>query len=130
NTLSGRCEKGSSRAPESGKIGTDLGRSAGEAGRLSMMRSSTGSALPWRAAPCRSGKQGRRQQASALDGSGILDAPGVEEFQQLLARAISVPVAVALEDGDQRLGRLDALAFGIERQRQVVAGLVVVGIGG
>src|SRR5215217_2510231 len=114
--LSGRWENGSSNAPLSGKIGTDLGRSEGWLGRFGTDGS------------C-SGEQRCRKQPPSLGGGGVLGAPGFEELDQLLARAVLVPGAVALEDGHQSFGGLDPLAFGIERQSQVEAGLMVVGVG-
>ncbi len=63
-------------------------------------------------------------------GSGILGAPGFEQLQKLLAGAVIVPGAVALEEGDQSLCRLKALALGIEHYGQIIARLVVVRVGG
>src|SRR5882762_9635539 len=70
-------------------------------------------------------EQNRRQPLSSLDGRLIGAAPSLEELQQLLARAIVVPFAVALDDLEQLLGRLAALALRVERGRQIESRLMI-----
>src|SRR5690606_40782055 len=83
----------------------------------------------WRdASASRSGEQQRRQHAAALERCRVPGAPGLEQLEQLLARCLVVPGAVALHRGDERLGRLEAEAAGIEGDGELVAGLVVVGV--
>src|SRR5580692_8156093 len=64
-------------------------------------------------------KQYRRQLSAAFDGCFVSRTPGVEELHELLACAIVVPFAVALDDGDQLTERFGTLALTVERQRQV-----------
>ena len=47
----------------------------------------------------------------------------------MLARTVVVPFAVAPDQVQQLLDRAVAVAFGVERQRKIEAGLVIVGIG-
>src|SRR4051794_30122199 len=75
-------------------------------------------------------KQDGRQPLAALDGSFVGRAPGFEELHQLLARAVLIPFAVALDDLQKLRGSLGALAGGIERDREIEARLVVQWIGG
>src|SRR2546423_9305249 len=70
-------------------------------------------------------KQNRRQPLASLDGRFIGAAPRLEELHELLARAIVVPFAVALDDREQLLGRLDPLAGRVERGRQIESGLMI-----
>ena len=72
----------------------------------------------------------RRQLAAGGDGGLVHQAPGLEKLQQLLARRGVVPGAVAPDDREQFVGRLVALAFGVERDRQIEACLMIVRIGG
>src|SRR6266852_5118337 len=70
-------------------------------------------------------EQDRRQPLARLDGGLIGRAPRLEELHQLLARAVVVPFAVALDDFEQLAGGLAALAAGIERGRQIESGLMI-----
>ena len=53
----------------------------------------------------------RRQPLASIDGGLVGAAPRLEELHQLLARAVVVPLAVALDDFEQLIGRLGALAL-------------------
>src|SRR4051794_40561718 len=74
-------------------------------------------------------KQDGRQPLAALDGGLVGRSPGFEELHQLLARAVLIPFAVALDDFKKLRGGLGALAGGIERDREIEARLVVQRIG-
>ena len=54
-------------------------------------------------------KYQRRQFSPRLDGGRVHQAPGLEEFHQLLASRVFVPLAVALDDFQQAIGRRIAL---------------------
>src|SRR3954471_20754225 len=75
-------------------------------------------------------KQDGRQPLAALDGSLVGRTPGFEELHQLLARAVLVPFAVALDDFQKLRGSLGALAGGIQRDREIEARLMVQRVGG
>ena len=49
-------------------------------------------------------------------------APRLEELHQLFSRAILVPFAIAFDDLEQLVGRLGAVALGVERGRQIEGG--------
>src|SRR5215208_8091840 len=53
-------------------------------------------------------EENRRQPLASLDGRLVGAAPRLEELQQLLARAVIVPLAIALDDFEQLVGRLSA----------------------
>ncbi len=53
-------------------------------------------------------KQNRRQPLAAVQRGFVGRTPGLEELHQLLAGAVLVPFAVALDDGEQMIGRLGA----------------------
>src|SRR5712671_7415507 len=74
-------------------------------------------------------KQNRRQSLAAGNRGLVGRAPGLEELHELLARAVVVPLAVALDDFHQLIDRLRALAAGVERHRKIEAGLMVERIG-
>src|SRR3954470_15919280 len=107
--LSGICPRGSSSAPGSGNTGRISGRSAGP--RYSILIGIC--PVPW---PCllALGKQDDRQALASLDGCIIRTAPGLEELHQLLAGAVVVPFAVALDDREQLLGGGGAVALHVE----------------
>src|SRR3954468_456117 len=75
-------------------------------------------------------KQNRRQPLAAVDSGLIVRAPRFEELHQLLARAIIVPFAIALDNFEQLLGRLAAAAVGVERGCKVGTRLVIEWVGG
>src|ERR1700716_2150908 len=75
-------------------------------------------------------KQDRRQPLAPRDRRFVGRTPGLEQLHELLAGAIVVPLAVAADDLDQVVERLGALAFGIEREREVEPRLVIERIGG
>src|SRR5262245_3047874 len=70
-------------------------------------------------------EQDRRQPLAAFDGGLIGSAPGFEQLYELLARAVVVPFAVALDDLEQLRRRLAALAHRVQRGRKVEAGLMI-----
>src|SRR3954467_5622815 len=106
--LSGRRPRGSSNTPGSGKIG--------------MVSGSAAASLITPA----SGEHQRRQPPPRRQGQRIGRPHSLEEFDQLLARRLLVPVAIALEQGQELVdGRL-ALAGAEQGGRQLKARLVVV----
>src|ERR1700716_1108883 len=70
-------------------------------------------------------KQNDRQPLASIHGRFIGAAPRLEELHQLLACAILVPFAVALDDFQQMVGRLGTVALRVERGRQIESGLMI-----
>src|SRR5215510_2633784 len=70
-------------------------------------------------------KQNRRQPLTAIDGGLVGRAPGLEELDQLLARPVVIPLAIALDDPEQVIDGLLAAPLGIQRDREIEAGLMV-----
>jgi hypothetical protein len=68
---------------------------------------------------------GPRQPLASIDRRLVGAAPRFEELHQLLARAVIVPLAVALDDFEQLVGRLGAIALGVKRGREVESRLMV-----
>src|SRR3569833_316970 len=105
--LSGICPRGNSSAPGSGNTGIVSGRSIGPrywafiGMRESFRRQDEGANLR---------KQNRRQLLAAFDRRRIGEAPGLEELDELLARAVLVPLAIAADNLEQLLRRFLALA--------------------
>ena len=111
-----KCSAATGRAAAAATPGSgNTGNSAG--------RSSSGSE------PGHSAEQDRGQPAAGGAGGGIVEPPGLEEFQQLQAGGVLVPLAVAAHDFQQRLRRLLAFAHRVQRGGEVVAGLMVLRIG-
>src|ERR1700761_3163468 len=140
--LSGIWPRGSSSAPGSGNTGMISGSSPGP--RYSALIGMGGPEVedggcslhgfpianphgPF--AQRASGKQNRRKPLAPVDGGSIGRPPGFEKLYQLLAGAVLVPFAVALDDREQLLGRLRAFAVGVERGREIETGLMVERIG-
>src|ERR1019366_9778177 len=105
--LSGIWPRGSSSAPGSGNTGITWGRSPGPRYSALIGIGGPGARYPLR-------KQDGRQPLSPLNGGLIGRAPRLEELHQLLSRAVLVPFTVALDDFEQLMGRLTALAAGVE----------------
>src|SRR4029077_11039659 len=74
---------------------------------------------------CWLGEKYRRQPLASIDGGLVGTAPRFEELHQLLARAVIVPFAIALDDFKQLIGRLGAVALGVERGGEVESRLMV-----
>src|SRR5215217_2282462 len=72
-----------------------------------------------------SGEQHRRQSSPPEHRHVVGRPPGLEELDELLARRLVVPAALAPDDVDQRIDRLLAAAAGVERQGEIEAGLMV-----
>src|SRR2546423_1422741 len=127
--LSGIWPRGSSSAPGNGNTGMISGSSPGP--RYSALigicspGQFVGSVRVLFTKPCPAlveyalREQNRRQPLASIDGRFIRAAPRLEELHQLLARAVIVPLAIALDDFEQLVGRLRAVALGVERGRQV-----------
>src|ERR1700722_8043870 len=126
--LSGIWPRGSNSAPGRGNTGITSGSSPGPS-----YSALIGICVPLLAPqlkipganPYALRKQDRRQPLASLDGGFIGRAPGLEQLHQLLARAVLVPFAVALDDFEQLLRRLGALAASVERRRQIESGLMI-----
>src|SRR5690606_14851100 len=116
--LSGRCARGSSRAPPSGKIGSRSGRSASEYGSFALI-----------ARPPPSREQDRRQATAARHGEFVARTPGVEQLDELLARGLVVQLAIHADRFEQVVERLLAAAGAAERKGEVDARLVVARVG-
>ena len=70
-------------------------------------------------------KQDCRQPLSSIHGRFVGAAPGLEKLHELLARAVLVPLAIALDDLEQMVGRLGPVALRIQRGRQIESGLMI-----
>src|ERR1700741_397383 len=108
--FNGSLPRGSISAPVRGKTANSVGKSSG---------------LGWNGSILHSTEQERRQATPSGGGRGFVGAPGLEEFQQLQARRILVPAALAADDLQQRIGGFLAVAHRVHGGGQVVARLVV-----
>src|SRR5258707_6074650 len=118
--LSGSLPRGSSSTPVSGKIGSVVGSSA-----------SPGSdRVPLIAAAPGLREQERRQATARRQGQRLGRPHRLEELDELLARRLLVPLAVALDDVEQLVDRLLALADGGEGGGEGEPRLVIPWIGG
>src|ERR1700759_3705957 len=120
--FSGIWPRGSRSAPGRGNTGITSGRSAGP--RYSAL---IGMNLPGKGDGyvVVSGEQDRRQPLAPLDGGLIRPAPRLEKLHQLLARTVVVPLAIALDDSEQLLGRFAPIARRVQRRRKIEARLVI-----
>src|SRR4249920_1957153 len=116
--LSGSRPRGSSKTAVKGKIGRMSGSAPDSDG--------SGRSLMARLPPSR--KHQGRQPAPAAQGQGIGRAHDLEEFDQLAARRLLVPGAVAPEQGQQLVDRALVLARAEERGRELETRLVIVGV--
>src|SRR3954466_4023122 len=140
--LSGSLARGNSSTPTSGKIGSTSGRTGGCARPPTKSRS-CGSLIrrrpswpvaSWPSAsrpPDLQGQPGsrehqRRQPPPRAQGQRIGRPHRLEEFDELLARRLLVPLAVAPEQGQQLVDCLLPLAGAEQSGRQLEARLVVV----
>src|SRR5262245_25830064 len=110
--LSGSWARGSSRAPLKGKTGMRRGRLSAVGYRAGKLMS-------------RSREQDRGEALATGNGELVLGTPGLEELDQLLAGRLIVPAALLADDAQEVVKGLLAAAGGIQRQSEVVAGLVV-----
>src|SRR5437879_434479 len=111
--LSGSWPRGSNRTPASGKIGRTEGRAV----------------MPGRSLIVSlSGEHQRGEPPSGTQGQRIGRSHGLEELHELLARGLFVPLAVALEQGQQLVDRRLALAAAEEPGGELEPGLVIVGV--
>src|SRR5262245_26177733 len=77
-----------------------------------------------------SGEQDRREPPAPIDGRFVGGPPGLEELDQLLARSVILPFAVALDDLDQIVDRFRAPPLAVEGNGEIEAGLMVERVGG
>src|SRR5713226_9289318 len=75
-------------------------------------------------------EQNRRQPLAPRDRRLVGRTPGLEELDRLLARAVVVPFAVALDDLEEVVDRRLALSLAVQRHREVEARLVIERVGG
>ena len=122
--LSGSWPLGRSSAPESGKTGTAVGKV--RRGLVAPVASHHGHRDLPRLLRALQAKSSDDKTLPPRDRRRVLDAPGLEELHQLLARRLLVPGAVAADDLKQLLGRAGAVALAVQHDRQVEARLVVV----
>src|SRR5207302_2333138 len=117
--LSGSRPRGNSSTPVNGKIGRMSGSAISFRGPgwSLMARSSP---------PPRSREHQRRQPAPRAQGQRVGRTHDLEELDELTPRRLFVPVAVALEEGQQLVDRWFALAAAEERRRQLEPRLVIV----
>src|ERR1700730_13742132 len=137
--LSGIWPRGSNSAPGSGNTGITWGRSpgprysaligiAGPDAVKSLEQLFSAHSLHKAGADLSRNalrEQDRRQPFAPLNGGLIGRAPRLEELHQLLARAVVVPFAVALDDFEQLTSGLAALAAGVERGCKIESGLMI-----
>src|SRR5689334_10414845 len=121
--LSGIWPRGSNSAPGNGNTGMVLGSSPGPRYSALIGICSPGQFAGSVEYALR--KQDGRQPLSSFDGRFVGAAPRLEELHQLLARAVIVPLAIALDDFQQLVGRFTALALRIERGREVESRLMI-----
>src|SRR5215217_3363912 len=114
--FSGSCPPGSSSAPSSGNTGIACGRSAA-------LRYPVG--IGWLLA-----EEDRRQAPASLLGDIGHLTGGLEHGQQLLARRLVVPGAIALDDGQQVVRGAFEVALTGQGSGEIEAGLMVVGVRG
>src|SRR6266851_2115028 len=118
--LSGSRPRGSKRTPVNGKIGRMSGSAISSRGPgWSLMTRPSPSATPSRE------HQGR-QPAPGAQGQRVGRAHDLEEFDELAPRCLLIPVAVALEQGQQLVDRRLALAGAKQRGRQLDPRFVIV----
>src|SRR5918994_5976558 len=80
------------------------------------------------AAPARGGrscKQDRGELPPSCDRVLVRRTPGLEELNELLARAVLVPTAVAAYNFKKLVHGFLALAAGVETERQIESGLMI-----
>src|SRR5271165_4199452 len=131
--LSGICPRGSSNAPASGNTGITSARSAGFA--YTAFIGMAGSPLEearrhGRELEPESREQDRGQPLAAADGRLVGRTPSLEKLHELLARAVVVPFAVALDDLDEIVDRLCAASLAVQGDREIEARLMIERIGG
>src|SRR5712691_11798950 len=118
--LSGSRPRGSKRTPVNGKIGKMSGSAISSRGPgWSLMARPSPSAAPSR-------EHQRRQPAPGAQGQWVGRAHDLEEFDELASRRLLVPVAVALEEGQELVDRGLTLAGAKERGRQLEPRFVIV----
>src|SRR6185436_12514128 len=74
---------------------------------------------------CALREKNRRQPLASIDGGLVGAAPGFKKLHQLLACAVVVPLAIALDDFEQLIGGLRALALRVERGGKIESGLMI-----
>src|SRR3984893_15903991 len=77
----------------------------------------------------RARRQDRGEPLAAVDGCLVRRAPRLEELHELLARAVFLPLAIALDDLDQVVDRLRPAPLAVERDREIEPRLMVEWIG-
>src|SRR5690606_18064041 len=83
-----------------------------------------------RPSSCPSGKQDGRQPSSSRERPLVVRSPRLEELDELLARLLILPLAVARNDFKEVVDSSLTIAAGILDQRQVETGIVILRIGG
>ena len=63
-------------------------------------------------------------------GGGIARPPGIEQLKQLLARGVVVEGAILADDGEKLIECALPVAFRVQRDGEIEAALVIIGIGG
>src|SRR5262249_52590652 len=81
------------------------------------------------ARPAELGKQNRRQPLAAVHGGFVGRTPGLEELDQLLARAVVVPFTIAPDDLQQIIDSLLASPLAIQGEREIEPRLMVERVG-
>src|SRR5262245_34811381 len=117
--LSGSRPRGSRRTPVNGKIGRMSGSANG----------STGPGWSLIARPLRSRKHQRREAPAGAQRQRIGRPHDLKEFDQLAARRLIIPVAVALEEREEFVDRGLAVTGAKQRGGEFKTRLVVVLVG-
>src|SRR5467141_3616493 len=123
--LSGSRPRGSSSTPASGKIGRTKGSAVPPSRSLipAPLRKTSGQENIW------SGKHLGGEPSPASQGQRIGRPHRLEEFDELLACRLLVPLAVALEQTQEFIDRRLAIAAAEECGGELETRLVIIGIG-
>jgi hypothetical protein len=73
-------------------------------------------------------EQDRRQPLASIHGRLVGRTPRLEELDELLARAIVIPFAVAFDDFEQMIDRFRTAPLAVQGDREIEAPLVIEGI--
>src|SRR5829696_1051130 len=119
--LRGICPRGRRSAPGRGKTGMTDGQSSGP-------RYTAFIPIPISPNLGASGEQERGEPPPPCQRHLVHRAPGLEELNELLARAVLVPIAVAPDDFKEVVDSFSAPPAGVQPNGEIEAGLMIHGI--
>ena len=73
-------------------------------------------------------EEDRRQLSTGVQRARIHGTPGFEELNQLLARAVFVPMAIAPDDFEQRIGGFRALVVSVQCHGEIEPRLMILSV--